>query len=604
MTSPDNGPPKILIVDDTAENLEIVGGLLEKNHYDIYLADSGQAVLDLLPHIAPDLILMDGMMPDLDGFETCRRIRAIETYDDIPIIFLTARIDIESLIKGFESGAVDYIRKPFNSLELLARIKTHVELKRIRRELELAAAHDPLTGLLNKREMRKKIDYEQARFVRNGEVFAILAVQIVNFRAIVDGCGRTGGDQLLKTVASHLQANIREMDFISRWDGEQFLLLLPETGAAGAAVLLQRLDRILAEQITPCPLSGLVPALAFGSQVYSQEMNQQHFVALAFRNLADRLTSPASRNEPDGDLSAIRRLRVLAAEDDDMNRLLLTRIFERYGVPCRVVENGLAAVDAFTAEPFDVVFLDLQMPVMDGWHAARQIRSLVLEKQRPPVCLAALSGNRPDRVQSSGSDVAFDFQLLKPFTPEDVRQLLFWAANDPSRSTGAIVDGSGAFGPNQFNPRQIAPDPFIPDPFEPVPVEPEPDKQYSLANMESVLAKVNGDLQLLLLLLAKFQKNSAANLAAARAAAVVDDFPDLARTAHDLKGSLAIFNAFTTMELANQLEQIGRERLDEADEKIVQLLNIIELDIKKVIASFTAYIDECQFAKQSGDRHD
>ncbi len=661
MVTSDSAWPKILIVDDTMENLEIVGGLLEKNKYDIYLADSGQAALDLLAHIQPDLILLDVMMPDLDGYETCLRIRAIEAYDDIPIIFLSARIDIESLIKGFESGAVDYIRKPFNTLELLARIKTHVELKRIRRELELAAAHDPLTGLLNQREMLNKIDYEQARFVRKGEMFAILAVRIVNYPEIVAGCGRSGGNQLLKRVAQLLQENVRELDFVCRWDSDQFLLLLPETGSGGALTLMQRLASLTSARLEPCPMSGLVPVLIFGSQVYSQEMNQQHFIKLAFRNLADRLSNPASSAGMEQGQPDISRLRVLIAEDDEMNRLLLTRICERYDVSCQAVGDGQAAVAAYAATPanapFDAVLLDWQMPVLNGTQAARQIRALSRQPHHPPVWLAALSGNRLEDLQDPDAAALFDYQLQKPFTPEDIRHLFMRIAEQLQRLAADYADSNQmtAQEPDQAScclpaepsgepaqtgkrtdpaspdtpaaqPRTASPD--VPQPggvprpgnqailrmtedtgnFASIPLEPDPDVQFSLATKEAVLAKVNGDLHLLRLLLAKFVQSATTQLAALRQAAQAEDWPGLARSAHDLKGGLAIFNAFATMDLAHQLERIGRQgpdgALDASNEKIVHLIAIIERDVAAIVTAYTAYLDECSAAPLTEERHD
>ena len=125
----DNSQVKILLVDDIRMNLEIAGKTLEREGYDLYIADNGFTALDLIHETDFDLILLDIMMPEMDGFETCRKIRQSKKNLDIPIIFLTAKADIDSIVTGFDLGAVDYIRKPFNFLELVARIKTHVELK-------------------------------------------------------------------------------------------------------------------------------------------------------------------------------------------------------------------------------------------------------------------------------------------------------------------------------------------------------------------------------------------------------------------------------------------------------------------------------------------
>jgi signal transduction histidine kinase len=119
----------ILIVDDKKENLQVLGSILIKEKYQISVAKNGLEALQIVNRVKPDIILLDIMMPELDGFETCKRLKESEETKDIPIIFLTAKIEMEDIVRGFELGAVDYITKPFNSKELLVRVNTHLELK-------------------------------------------------------------------------------------------------------------------------------------------------------------------------------------------------------------------------------------------------------------------------------------------------------------------------------------------------------------------------------------------------------------------------------------------------------------------------------------------
>jgi two-component system sensor histidine kinase/response regulator len=122
--------PLVLIVDDVAKNIQVLAALLYQENYEIAMADSGTSALSMLDEgLVPDLILLDVMMPDLDGFETCRRIKIKELLKDVPVIFLTARHETESIVKGFEIGAADYVTKPFNSHELISRVNTHLQLK-------------------------------------------------------------------------------------------------------------------------------------------------------------------------------------------------------------------------------------------------------------------------------------------------------------------------------------------------------------------------------------------------------------------------------------------------------------------------------------------
>ncbi|MCG9875629.1 MAG: response regulator [Leptospiraceae bacterium] len=127
--------PLILIVDDTPRNLQLLGGILSEEGYEISFAQSGASALSILQNISPDLVLLDVMMPEMDGYELCERILQEERNRSIPILFLSAKIESEDVLRGFEAGGVDYISKPFQAKELLARIHTHVELKRSKDDL-------------------------------------------------------------------------------------------------------------------------------------------------------------------------------------------------------------------------------------------------------------------------------------------------------------------------------------------------------------------------------------------------------------------------------------------------------------------------------------
>jgi class 3 adenylate cyclase len=127
---------RILIVDDTPANIQTLAAVLQQKGYAISVATNGKQALDVLGKVRPDLILLDVMMPEMDGFETCDRIKKSPEWRDIPIIFLTAKTETTDIVKGFELGAVDYVAKPFNSHELLARVNTHLMIDRLRRENE------------------------------------------------------------------------------------------------------------------------------------------------------------------------------------------------------------------------------------------------------------------------------------------------------------------------------------------------------------------------------------------------------------------------------------------------------------------------------------
>jgi len=129
-------PSRILVVDDTPANIQALVATLQAKGYQLSVATTGRQALEVVGRVRPDLILLDVMMPEMDGFETCRRLKASEASRDIPVIFLTARTETEDIVRGFELGAVDYVAKPFNAHELLARVHTHLTMNRLHRENE------------------------------------------------------------------------------------------------------------------------------------------------------------------------------------------------------------------------------------------------------------------------------------------------------------------------------------------------------------------------------------------------------------------------------------------------------------------------------------
>ncbi len=246
---------KVLIVDDTPDNVKVAGKILEEVGYDIYITDSGIDAERLARSTLFDLILLDIMMPKQDGFTTCSNLRKIPDYISVPIIFLSARIDIDSIIKGFEIGAVDYIRKPFNPHELKSRVKTHTDLRLYRLELERRntqlekmlikiekiARTDDLTGLLNRREMLRLYGYESHRALLNNREFALIMIDIDHFKKINDEYGHLTGDHVLQSVSNQIQQSARKQDYISRWGGDEFMILLPEISVEEAKILAEQI---------------------------------------------------------------------------------------------------------------------------------------------------------------------------------------------------------------------------------------------------------------------------------------------------------------------------------------------------------------------------
>lgn len=253
---------RILVVDDSQDERLLLESILKTAGYtDIHLAKSAINAfeylgIDTLKSSAGefDLILMDIMMPDMDGIEACRRIKKEKHLKDTPVVMVTAKTDIDCLQAAFNAGAVDYITKPINKTELIARIHSILKLKheidiRKARESELAMANerlrrlsyiDDLTNIPNRRYFRTSLNREWKRSARYGRLLSIIMMDIDFFKNYNDEYGHEKGDECLRRIASALHHTLgRPCDFIVRYGGEEFVAVLPDTNIEGATAVAE-----------------------------------------------------------------------------------------------------------------------------------------------------------------------------------------------------------------------------------------------------------------------------------------------------------------------------------------------------------------------------
>lgn len=229
-----SGSLTVLIVEDNNDLRELNQIALRKNGYRVTEASNAAEAFQRLKSEPVDIILLDVMLPDMDGFELCKKVREDPAYDRVRVIFLSALSQSEDKVRGFEAGGNDYIAKPFFYPELLARVRTEEELIRQRRELERLVNRDPLTGLYNRRYFIEKLEGEFERATRYDRPLSVLMADIDDFKSVNDNHGHDAGDFVLKKIAGVLKAKTRKTDIQVRYGGEEFIVLLPEINLDGA----------------------------------------------------------------------------------------------------------------------------------------------------------------------------------------------------------------------------------------------------------------------------------------------------------------------------------------------------------------------------------
>lgn len=256
------GAPSILVVDDTPANLTLLAKILTESGYAVRVAPNGKLALQSACAQPPDLALLDIRMSEMDGYTVCKALKSNPQTADIPVIFLSALTSSQDKLLCFEAGAVDYIAKPFDAPEVLARVATHLRLHALQAELEyknaaLLAANealeqlattDPLTGLLNRRALQQKAAISLSCTKRYGTPYSVILFDLDHFKSINDKMGHDAGDTVLKAVSQRVLGALRDSDTLARWGGEEFLVLATQSGPEETCQVAERLRQLLADE--------------------------------------------------------------------------------------------------------------------------------------------------------------------------------------------------------------------------------------------------------------------------------------------------------------------------------------------------------------------
>ncbi|TFG40498.1 MAG: response regulator [Syntrophobacterales bacterium] len=496
--------PKILLVDDNTANLQVLRENLDGLGYKLLIAKSGKSALEIVRKASPDLLLLDIMMPEMDGYEVCRRLKAAEETRHIPVIFLTAMADAEDEAKGLALGAVDYITKPINPDLVRARVRNHLELKRHRDHLEqlvqvktrevqltqavmieslatLAEYRDPETGGHIKRTQNyvKALAVKLKDHPRFRDLLDEQTIELLYLSAPLHDIGKVGvrdnillkpgrledaefaemqkhtlfGEEALRITEQKLGKStfLRHAREIAgshqeKWDGSGY-----PRGLKGEAIpvsgrlmaLADVYDALISKRVykPPFPHAKAVQIIQEGRGTHFDPDVVDAFVALedTFRNIAltfadcdEEREALIGANASDAGLGR-GVSRVLLAEDNPINREIMLSQLTALGYTVDEAANGKEALRKYQAEPFDLLLTDIEMPELDGYGLADEIRRLE-QDGRPRMPILAITASDFDLAEEGARAAGFDGYMLKPLDPK----LLAKKLADISSKTQAI----------------------------------------------------------------------------------------------------------------------------------------------------------------------
>ena len=253
MANQENIAQRVLIAEDDPVSRRMLQAFLQKWGFEVVTATDGLDALRVLESDdSPTLAILDWMMPGMDGPQVCESVRSHPTRPYVYLLLLTARSQKDDLLRGLESGADDYLTKPFHAAELRARLQVGQRILELqtgliaaREELLFRATHDELTGLVNRRVAYEAIVREHSRHTREGGSFAVILLDLDHFKTVNDTHGHLAGDVVLKEVARRMAGCLRPYDTVGRYGGEEFVVVAPSCDRSGAAVVANRILKAL-----------------------------------------------------------------------------------------------------------------------------------------------------------------------------------------------------------------------------------------------------------------------------------------------------------------------------------------------------------------------
>lgn len=513
---------RIFIVDDVPANIQLAANILKKSDYDFFYAENGKKALSIVKEKDFDLILLDIMMPEMDGYQVCEELKKNPGTRDIPIIFLTAKADKESIVKGLGAGAVDYVTKPFNDAELVARVKTHLALREAQKNLREAnatkdkffsiIAHDlknPFNALIGLSELLIKNfdnfdDVKKKKFIQNiyesSDNMYKLLENLLNWSRMQTGriewcpeninLNKIADENLLllKTAAEtkhiviisdldatttvYADADMVTMVFrnlitnaikFTREGGEVKISAKPTgnyeeitVSDTGIGICEEDIKKLFRIDVTHSAHGtakekgtglGLILCKEFieknGGEIWVEsELGKGSDFKFTLPKTNNLLADTIKTSGAIIDKNQIKQdklhecfktdrfqkndfpSRILLVDDDDDNHIIVKHFLKKLPIQLDIAENGVIAVDKFKSGHYDLLLMDMQMPVLDGYSAVREIRSFEKikgEKETPVIALSAYSSK--EEMQLS-MDAGCNDHLSKPIRQDELISMI------------------------------------------------------------------------------------------------------------------------------------------------------------------------------------
>ena len=286
----DSKKNSVLIIDDDKANIIALTSILSQD-YTIFATKNGNDAIRIAKQYQPDVILLDILMPDMDGYETFSRLKSDEDTQLIPIIIVSGLSNVEHEEKGLNLGASDYISKPYTPLIVKLRVRNQIKIVNQLRLINHLSTTDQLTGIPNRRSFNIQVNKEWGRNMREQKPLSLLILDIDRFKAFNDTYGHQQGDEVLRLIATTLLDSLRRSsDFAARWGGEEFVVLLPGTDMNGALINAERIRENIEQ--TSVSISngnglteGLTVSIGVSTVIPTQDSSQNDLISQADRAL-------------------------------------------------------------------------------------------------------------------------------------------------------------------------------------------------------------------------------------------------------------------------------------------------------------------------------